>query len=185
MVKNWRLARCGYRDGLLAQERRHSRFAWGSRPFRVTPLDRGRRAELAGDQRRRVEGLSPVTRIYTRLAAVAATLALSGGAAIAVAPTAIAETACWRAIVTAEDYAGQAASHAGAGRLATARDLGNTALSYTYNGNCETSPGIGYVEDARGWLNYALDATWWGDAAEVNSRFRLAVQSLEEASYEV
>ncbi|WP_328386382.1 hypothetical protein OHS81_21955 [Streptomyces sp. NBC_00400] len=127
-----------------------------------------------------------MTRIRTRLATVAATLALSGGAVVAAAPAASAtsaKSACWRAVVTAEDYAGQAASHATAGHLDAARDLAYTAISYTFGGDCESNPAITDIEDARRQLNngvYALDG---GDGEGASARFHSAVYELEQASY--
>ncbi|MFI9082078.1 hypothetical protein ACIGW8_37585 [Streptomyces sioyaensis] len=127
-----------------------------------------------------------MTRIRTRLAAVAATLALSGGAVVAAAPAASAasaKSACWRAVVTAEDYAGQAASYASAGHLDAARDLAYTAISYTFGGDCESNPAITDVEDARGQLNSGLNELDGGDGVGASSRFRSAVDELEQASY--
>ncbi|MEU8787084.1 hypothetical protein [Streptomyces sp. NPDC048637] len=127
-----------------------------------------------------------MTRIRTRLAAVAATLALSGGAVVAAAPAASAasaRSACWRAVVTAEDYAGQAASHASAGHLDAARDLAYTAMNYTSGGGCESTPAITYIEDARRQLNNGLNELDGGDGEGASSRFRSAVYELEQASY--
>ncbi|MGW7640419.1 hypothetical protein [Streptomyces decoyicus] len=117
---------------------------------------------------------------------MAATLALSGGAVVAAAPAASAasaRSACWRAVVTAEDYAGQAASHASAGHLDAARDLANTAMSYTVGGDCESNPAITYIEDARRQLWNGLNELDGGDGGGASARFRNAVYGLEQASY--
>ncbi|MGW2872057.1 hypothetical protein [Kitasatospora sp. NPDC001225] len=124
-----------------------------------------------------------MTRIHTRLVAVAAALVVGAGAAVAAAPAASAKSRCWEDIVTAMGYTDRAIAYANQGNLNGALDLSNSALNFTTTGSCAASPVIVDVDNA----SYNLDrgknelfAGNWGGAA---SAFRSAYYSLEQASY--